>query len=104
MPGEARMPALCRLCLHSGVNAQVVVANRQRAAQLLEAVLPELPKQQAREVEVAGWSTEIREYVLWMRSLKRQAKKEKRQAEQASAVAAVQEHGSGHKKIGRAHV
>lgn len=76
---------------------QVVVANRQRTAQLLEAVLPRLPEEQAQAEKVASWGTEICDYVLWMRSLKRQAKKEKRQAEQASAVAAVKEHGSGHK-------
>ena len=76
---------------------QVLVANRQRAAHLLDAVLPALPAQQEHVAELEQYGTEIRDFVLLMRSLKRQAKKEQRKAEQASKVAALKEHGSGHK-------
>jgi hypothetical protein len=72
---------------------QVALANRQRSTRLLEAVLPTLPEQQRREAAIAQSAKEISAFILQMRSLKRQAKQERREAERKSAMAALKASG-----------
>ena len=65
---------------------QVTVANRQRAARLLDAVLPSLPEQQEREAARRQAGADISDFLAHMRALKRAAKAERREAERRNAL------------------
>lgn len=68
----------------------MTVANRRSCARLLEAVLPTLAEQAAREQQREQAEQDIDAFLLHMKALKRQAKQEKRDAERRAAAEPVE--------------